>query len=64
MLMNSLIYRSAVVQENLILFKEKSNIANKDASKLGKVNRLWWVVLWDRHKDVLQTRRGERFESS
>ena len=39
LLMNSLIDRSAVVQEKLILFKEKSNIVNKDASKLGKVTK-------------------------
>ena len=41
MLMNSLIGRRPVVQENLILFKEKSNIVNKDASKLGKVTKSW-----------------------
>ena len=41
MLMNSLIGRSAVVQENLISFKEKPNIVNKDASKLGKVTKSW-----------------------
>ena len=64
MLMNILIDRIAVVQENLIPFKEKSNILNKDASKLGKLTKLWWVGLLDRHKDVIQTRRGERFESS
>ena len=63
MLTNSIIDRSALVQENLILFKEKSNIANKDASKIGKVTKSWWVGFLDRHKDVLQTRRGERFES-
>ena len=34
LLMNSITDRSAVVQENLILFKGKSNIMNKDASKL------------------------------
>ena len=43
MLVNSLFGRSAVVQENLILFKEKSNIVNKDANKLGKVTKSWWV---------------------
>ena len=62
--MNSIINRSAVVQVNLILFKEKSNIANKDARKLGKVTKSWWVGFLDRHKDVLHTRRGERFKSS
>ena len=64
LLMNSLIDRSVVVQENLILFKEKSNIVNKDASKLYEVTKSWWVGFLDRHKDVLHTRRGERFESS
>ena len=39
LLMNILIDRIAVVQENLILLKEKSNMANKDASKLGKVTK-------------------------
>ena len=52
-IMNILIDRRPVVQENLILFKEKSNIVNKDASKLGKVTKSWWVGFWDRHKDVL-----------
>ena len=59
MLINSLIYRSVVVQENLISFKEKSNIVNKDARKLGKVTKSWWAGFVDRHKDVLETRRGE-----
>ena len=62
--MNIIIDRSAVVHENLILFKEKSNIVNKDAIKLGKVTKSWWVGFLDRHKDVIHTRRGERFESS
>ena len=39
MLMNRLIDRRPVVQVNLILFKEKPNIVNKDASKLGKVTK-------------------------
>ena len=64
LLRNSLIDRSAVVQENLILFKEKSNIVNKDARKLGKVTKSWWAVFGDRNKDVQETKRGERFESS
>ena len=55
---NSLIDRRPVVQENLILFKEKSNKVNKDAIKLGKVTKLWWVGFLDRHKDVIKTRRG------
>ena len=63
MLINSLIDRRPVVQENLILFKEKSNIVNKDASKIYEVTKSWWVGFLDRHKDVLQTRRGERFDS-
>ena len=62
--MNILIDRSAVVQESLILFKEKSNMVNKDASTLGRLTKSWWVGFLDRHKDVLQTRRRERFESS
>ena len=64
LLRNSLIDRSTVVQENLILFKEKSNISNKDASKLGKVTKSWWVGFWGQHKDILQTIRGERFKFS
>ena len=41
LLMNSLIYRRPVVQENLILFKKKSNIVNKNARKLGKTTKSW-----------------------
>ena len=59
--MNSLIDRSPLFQEKVILFKEKSNIANKDAIKLEKVTKSWWVGFLDRHKNVLQNRRGERF---
>ena len=62
--MNSIINRSGVVQENLILFKEKSNMVNKDARNIGKVTKSWWAGFWDSHKDVIETRRGERFESS
>ena len=43
MLRNSLIDRSIVVQENLISFKDKSNIVNMDARKLGKVTTSWWA---------------------
>ena len=64
LLMNSLIDRSIVVQENLIPFMERSNIVNKDAIKLGKVTKSWWAGFLDRHKDVLETIRGERIESS
>ena len=62
--MNSLIDRIVVVQEKLISFREKSNIVNKYEIKLVKVTKSWWAGFWDRHKDVLETRRGERFESS
>ena len=57
LLNNSLIDRSDIV-------KEKSNTVNKDAIKLGKVTKSWWVGFLDHHKDVLQTRRGESFEYS
>ena len=39
MLMNSLIDKISIVQENLISLKEKSNIVNKDARKIGKVTK-------------------------
>ena len=64
LLMNSLIDRSVVVQENLISFKEKSNIVKKDTRNLGEVTKSWWTGFWDRHKDVLETKRGDLFESS
>ena len=44
--MNSLIDRSAIVLENLISFKEKTNIVNKDARNLGKVTKSWWAGFW------------------
>ena len=61
LLMNILIDRIVVVQEKLISFREKSNIVNKYEIKLVKVTKSWWAGFWDRHKDVLETRRGERF---
>ena len=63
-LMNGLINRSGIVQENLISFKGKSSIVNKDARNLGKVTKSWWAGILDGHKDVLDTKREERFELS
>ena len=63
-LMNGLIDNSVAIQENLISFKVNSNTANKDARNPGEVTKSWWAGILDHHSDVLETKRGQPFESS